>query len=228
MTVMKQLRQVTFLVLAVCAFCLPAQAQKTYKADKADSPYDKNSSYPIEVTITITQGRNGYDLVSGEMKTEFGICNIQGAYYPSTEKLKARYTDCPLRDRPINGFKVKGEDALQITEPFSTLAKRVFSLSGSWRIVQTSANGARYTGTLRITQEGPRLSGNADWENHSQGTIKGEVSGKYIIFDVQYPQGLIGSYQAELSPAGDQMLNGEARSNKGGEPVKWQATRSRE
>jgi hypothetical protein len=98
-------------------------------------------------------------------------------------------------------------------------------LSGSWRIVQTGDNGARYTGTLIIKQSGNLLSGRAEWENHTQGNISGEVQGRTIKFTVQYAGGLVGRYEAEVSSAGNQMLNGEARSNKGGGVVKWQASR---
>jgi hypothetical protein len=99
------------------------------------------------------------------------------------------------------------------------------SLSGSWRIIQTGANGARNTGVLKIRLSGNTLSGRAEWDNHAPGNISGEVEGRTIKFTIQYGGGLIGSYEAELSSQGNQMQNGEARSNKGGAVVSWQANR---
>src|SRR5207302_4436261 len=172
-------RLVTFLVFAVCAFCLPAQAQKkwTYKADNGAN---EDSLDRREITITITQDRNGYD-VSGEYKTVVGTCNIRGSYSPATEKLNA-ITDCPAASavfREIKGFKIKGKDALQITEPFSAVAKREgaksISLSGTWKCDDG--------GTYVLTQSGSSLTweakspdNGATWDH----TFTGQINGNEI------------------------------------------------
>lgn len=99
-------------------------------------------------------------------------------------------------------------------------------LTGSWSVVQTAGNGAKYTGTLSITQNGYVISGRANWSNHSQGSISGTVEGRTIKFTIQYEGGLVGSYQAVLADDGNQMINGSASSNKGGGSVSWYAGRS--
>ena len=59
---MKHLRLVAFVVFAICAFCLPAQAQKkwTYKGDNGTDGENRQA-----ITIIITKRPNGYE-VSGE------------------------------------------------------------------------------------------------------------------------------------------------------------------
>jgi hypothetical protein len=100
-------------------------------------------------------------------------------------------------------------------------------VSGSWRIVQTDARGAKYIGVLKLNMAGDELSGRADWQNHVGGNITGEVREGTIQFNIHYEGegGLVGTYEAELSSGGDQMVNGKARSNKGGAVVTWQASR---
>lgn len=183
---MKNLRVITFLVFAVCAFCLPAQAQKqwTYKADNGT----ENEWHRQEITITITQGPNGYE-VSGELKTPTFPCHFQGSYVPATEKFEAKSTDCP---REIKGFKVKGKDALQITEPFSAVAKREgaksFSVSGTWRCDDG--------GTYVLTQSGSSLTweatspdNGATWAHTFTGEINnnGAIKGSFK----DHPSGII-------------------------------------
>jgi hypothetical protein len=98
-------------------------------------------------------------------------------------------------------------------------------LSGAWRIVQTADNGAKYTGTLRLHQEGDRLTGRAEWDNHTQGNLSGSVQEGRIRFSIEYGEGLVGTYQADLNSEGNQMVNGQARSNKSEAVVRWQASR---
>ena len=77
---MKNFRLITFLVFAVCALCLPAEAQKkwTYKGDNGASGYNRE-----EVTVVITQGPNGYE-VSGEYSLYGGrTCKLRGSYLPA-------------------------------------------------------------------------------------------------------------------------------------------------
>jgi hypothetical protein len=117
---MKKMRLATLLVFAVCAFCLPAHAQKkwTYKADNGAKGFPQRS----EVTIVITQRPNGYE-VSGEWKYGEGqTCNIRGSYLPAGQRLRAT---CGDYGGKIEGFKIPGKDALQITLPFYAVAKRV-------------------------------------------------------------------------------------------------------
>ena len=107
---MKNLRLVAFVVFAVCAFSLPAQAQNkwTYKADNGLNEV---------VTIIITQRPNGYE-VTGEIRGLAHLCDIRGQYFPASQRLRASCDDGYSTDVPIDGFKIQGRDALQITAPF--------------------------------------------------------------------------------------------------------------
>jgi plastocyanin len=93
-------------------------------------------------------------------------------------------------------------------------------LTGAWRITQTG-NGSTYTGTLSITQNGGEISGSAEWDNHSHGTISGHVAGDRITFTISYGGGLIGMYEATVESG--RMNYGSARSNKGGGAASWYA-----
>jgi hypothetical protein len=97
-------------------------------------------------------------------------------------------------------------------------------LKGSWEIVQTGGQ-TRYVGTLTIDGSGNTISGGALWANHSQGTIRGTLTGFSVRFSIDYGDGLVGTYSASLSDKVDQMINGSASSNKGGPAVAWQASR---
>lgn len=90
---------------------------------------------------------------------------------------------------------------------------------GAWRITQSGG----YLGTLNIHQSGEQLSGTADWDNHSRGSISGRVQGTAVWFTIDYGNGLIGTYEALLGDG--RMYNGTARSNKGGGSVSWSASR---
>jgi hypothetical protein len=107
-----------------------------------------------------------------------------------------------------------------------TLVNKVKDVvTGNWKIVQVGANGAKHTGILRVQlqQNGSSLLGLAEWDHHNRGSLTGEVKGNKIKFSIEYGGGLIGSYHGKLSSDGNQMLNGEARSNKASGVVKWRA-----
>ena len=115
---MKSFRLVAFLVFAVCAFCLPAVAQKfwTYKGEDGKGN---------EVTITISQRAKGYE-VNGEIrksKTTPGVavepssdpCIISGSYLPAGQRVRATCENKDGVKKAVTGRKQVGKDALQIT-----------------------------------------------------------------------------------------------------------------
>ena len=107
---MKHWRLIAFLVFAICAFCVTAQAQKkwTYEGEDAAS----------RITITITQQRNGY-VVTGEAKPAFGSsCSIRGSYFPAGQRLRATCRNLEGNDYQVTGFKLAGKDAFQISLNF--------------------------------------------------------------------------------------------------------------
>ncbi|MGD9587271.1 MAG: hypothetical protein AB7Q37_08645 [Pyrinomonadaceae bacterium] len=97
-------------------------------------------------------------------------------------------------------------------------------VKGTWEIVQGGGQ-TRYVGTLILNGSGNSISGRAEWANHQQGTISGSVNGFKIRFSIEYGDGLVGTYTAELSDKITEMRGGTAASNKGGPGVAWQATR---
>jgi hypothetical protein len=111
---MKYLQRAAFLILTLCAFSLSLQAQKTFTY-KAESGGKGNSIESI--TIVITQVKTGWE-VSGVYSGNTS-CEIKGSYFPATGRLKARCifkgTSRPVPDETVDGIKVTGKDALQIS-----------------------------------------------------------------------------------------------------------------
>lgn len=96
-------------------------------------------------------------------------------------------------------------------------------VTGTWRIVQTTADGGQSTGTLKITQTGSKLSGRAEWDDHREGTISGRKEGGAVTIVITYAGALVGTYDAEVS--GGRMVKGKAYSNQSSGTVDWNATR---
>ncbi len=212
---MKNLRLVTFLVFAVCAFCLPAVAQTsnsskpkqwTYKGDNGadELVYEKDKRY---ITIIITQRPNGYE-VSGNFKSGSGwSCSISGSYYPKTLGLRAK-ANCPKVAFNVTGSKIPGQDALEIAiGSLEIVAKRVGSkstpptgsnptsvtktgsdVSGVWAFV---CCGGRYNGKLTLIQDGNVISGYfGDTNNGTTGDIAGQINGSAVNFRRSYSRGV--------------------------------------
>ncbi len=137
-----------------------------------------------------------------------GTCTTQVAHNPTAKSIVWH-----IRDELHSG------EALNIT----ILSSGNRGASGSWRITQTG-NGASYGGSLRISESGGKISGSAEWDNHSRGAITGYLEGDKIWFTISYGDGLIGTYEATLDIANGRMSNGSARSNKGGAAVSWYAS----
>jgi len=116
---MKHILTVTFVILVVGVFLLPSMAQSkkwTYHANNGASGEERE-----EITITITQGANGYQVSGTYLTREGRSCSIRGQYFPRTERFKAR-SECEGGNEQIvvEGFK-RGSD-LQITDPWSAVA----------------------------------------------------------------------------------------------------------
>ena len=137
-----------------------------------------------------------------------GACTTQVAHNPTAKSIVWQ-----IRDELHSG------EALNVT----ILSSGSRGVSGSWRITQTG-NGANYGGTLRISESSGKISGSAEWDNHSRGAITGYIEGDKIWFTISYGEGLIGTYEATLNIEGGRMANGTARSNKGGAAVSWYAS----
>src|ERR1041385_4976063 len=125
MRIMKNLRLVAFVVFGICAFCLPAQAQKqwSYKADNKKTSGrigyggepDSNIHQSREmITITITQRPNGYE-VSGYLQLGEYTCDIEGSYFTAGKRLRGKCLQSQDEDVEITGVKLSGSDAFQIT-----------------------------------------------------------------------------------------------------------------
>lgn len=96
-------------------------------------------------------------------------------------------------------------------------------LTGRWSISQVNVSKAKYTGTLTLRQRGWKVVGEADWQNHPDGTIIGAIVGTTISFTIIYPGGLIGHYAAELLADGKRMTRGVCISDN--DSGTWEATR---
>lgn len=124
---MKKLGLVAFGLFAVSIFCFTGFAQKrwTYEADNG-----KQGNEREEVTITITQKQNGYE-VSGEYRAQDAdilegrvACPIRGQYFATTSRLRARAICGKVAMKPdadafpeemlIDGLRVSA-DQLQVT-----------------------------------------------------------------------------------------------------------------
>jgi len=104
----------------------------------------------------------------------------------------------------------------------------VENISGSWEIVQ-GTGPSQYRGMLHIRQSGNAISGRAIWANHEEGVISGSVAisanGLTITFTIRYSGDLVGTYMARIWH-GYEMIDGSARSNKGGPSVFWYASKT--
>jgi hypothetical protein len=224
---MKHMRLVTFCIFALCVFCLPVMAQRQWVYEGSNSEG--------RMSIAITERQYGSRLsyqVSGDYKTA-SSCTISGSYFPAGRRLRAVCKGNGRKTEEITGsLSVMGQFNLN-TNVGGIDLERVGTgdqlptggLTGAFKIVQTAANGAKYTGQLEIKQVGSRLSGRAVWDNHKSGTIDGTVQDETVRFTITYSGGLVGTYNSALNVYRDSMEGGTASSNKGGDTVKWYATR---
>lgn len=231
---MKRMQRIASLIFVLCAFALPAMAQRD-KGKQRQWTYT-GSDTEGRMTIIITERQIGEALryqVSGDYKSAFP-CTISGTYYPAGKRLKAECLGSGHRPLEITG-KLQAEDSFRVDIDGHRFinADRVGEgpplptggLTGSWSIVQTAANGGRYTGMLEIKQTESQLTGRAVWDNHQSGEIKGTVQGKSVKFSIIYAGGLVGTYEAQCDNTNMLLFGGKAYSNKGGGTVQWAASR---
>src|SRR5436190_20383042 len=186
MTIMKNLRLVAFVLFAVCAFCLPAQAQKkwTYKGDDGKGG---------EITIIITQRPTGYE-VSGDYKpSPSRVCKLRGSYLPAGQRLKATCEYDNGEKEEVTGSKQEKEDVLPVEAGVgdrggiyggTIVAKRVgakpatigsstesssssteSSVVGTWKWAYAEAGDPQEHGTVTFNADGTM-----DWSLGSHGT----------------------------------------------------------
>lgn len=112
---MKNLRLGTFLVFAVFACWLPAQAQQW--------TYTGNNGTAEQAYINITQYSNGYG-VSGAINRGGRTCTISGTYYPKSGQIRGRCTGEDGYQYNVDGAQRAGQDAFQLSMPITILLRR--------------------------------------------------------------------------------------------------------
>ena len=99
------------------------------------------------------------------------------------------------------------------------------SVAGQWTISQTNPGGQTYTGMLNLTQSGTYVGGNAAWDTHRAGQIRGNIRPPATLeFTISYDGGLVGSYSGNLNSNGTSMI-GACSSNKVAGTCKFVANR---
>lgn len=100
------------------------------------------------------------------------------------------------------------------------------AIGGTYRVHQVNPNGSTYDGTLYISQT---HGGRMFWDNHSQTEpFQCYYNSGWVNFDLKYPGGLEGHYQANITPDGGSLFDGETTSNQTGKDYKgkWTAQRT--
>jgi hypothetical protein len=72
------------------------------------------------------------------------------------------------------------------------------TIAGTWSITQSNNE----YGTITFLQSGNILSGTSSFETHSNGPVKGEISGAKVTFTIYYPENVSGIYYGTLSDDG--------------------------
>lgn len=98
-------------------------------------------------------------------------------------------------------------------------------LNGKWTIQQINSNGATYRGTWIVFQKGAEISGTAEWQNHTNGSIKGIIEGNRLELTILYADGLKGFYKASIADGCSQLVNGTSTANRGNDTATWVANR---
>ena len=93
----------------------------------------------------------------------------------------------------VKGFKIKGKEAFQITDPFAAVAWRngvkpttpekpsALNVTGTWDF---ECCDKKYTGNLTLKQDGNSISGNfGETTNGTTGDIKGQINGNSLTFE---------------------------------------------
>lgn len=213
-------------LFSAAIFAAPAVAQNDPTGRYVFS--DQNDSFEV----TISRSGPGF-AVTGRYTLDGQTCQISGSYFTATKNVKAQCRD-GRSTVAVNGDIVFAQGEIS-TSAYLTLTihnrsrgtyRSEKGISGSWRVTQNGANGARYTGTFTITQSSNTLSGRANWDNHTNGTITGTSFGGRVKIVVTYPDGLVGTYVADLAAGGTRMTNGSATSNRGGGSVSWSASKT--
>lgn len=213
---MKNIRLITLFIFALCVFCLPVTPQE-YKFDDGQH----------RGILRILGGQKYYG-VAGTFYVFDKYCEVTGAYYPTTGRLKGWCKYDGGSKTELTAFKLNKKDAFQLNLGGTTFVayRSVEGISGNWRIEQ-NGNGRSYKGTLILKQEGIKITGTAQWDNHQQGTISGQLyENNSVTLTIYYSDGLEGYYRATLGKNGVDMFNGTAQSNKGGATVSWSAKKT--
>lgn len=193
---MKALRLVSFLIFAICAFCLSAEAQEkfTYKGDNGATNFDRE-----EVTIVITQRPNGYE-VSGNYTRGRSSCKLRGSYLPAGRRLRATCISDDNSEVNVTGSKQAEKDAFQVsvgsggefvawrngvkpsggTDSSSSTSKN-FNLAGTWICKQKCPAGGEGK-TASIEQNGRNLT----FTNEGGGTSKGNFESSTSVVATQW------------------------------------------
>lgn len=213
---MRNIRLVTIFIFVLFVFCLPVVAQE-YKFDDGRGNHG---------TLYIGGGQKNYVVTGSNYANKRLSCQITGTYYPTTGRLKALCKDTErAQEWDVTGFKLNKKDAFQFSVGESTFVayRSVEGISGSWRIEQ-NGGGKTYIGTLILNQEGIKITGTAEWDNHQKGRVSGQLyENNTVTFTIYYSEGLEGYYKATLGKNGVDMVGGTAKSNKGGATVSWSA-----
>ena len=98
-------------------------------------------------------------------------------------------------------------------------------VTGRWYLSQT-VNGIISMGTLSLQQQGSKISGNVEWDDHQNDSIVGVVIVTVVSFSVIHAGNLVGHYAADLSESAlDKMSHGVCI-NKTGDSGSWEAKKS--
>lgn len=215
---MKKIRLVTLIIFALFVFCLSVTAQE-YKFDDGRGNHG---------TLYIGGGQKNYVVTGTVYANKRLSCQITGTYYPTTGRLKALCKDKERAQQwDVTGSKLNKKDAFQFSVGESTYIayRSVEGISGTWSIEQ-NGDGRSYRGTLILKQEGIKITGTAEWNNHQKGRVSGQLyENNGVTLTIYYSEGLEGYYRATLSNNGNLMFDGTAKANKGGTTVSWSAKR---
>jgi hypothetical protein len=122
----------------------------------------------------------------------------------------------------INGFgKSSTGDQAQWNAKKTVCEIKTPNIQGCWAVDQS--NG--HIGILTFQQSGTTITGTSGWTTHSNGPIKGSISGTTLSFSITYPEGVTGYYEGTISEDGTALINGFGKSSTG-DQAKWNAKKT--
>ena len=107
-----------------------------------------------------------------------------------------------------------------------------YDVTGRWYLSQV-VNGTGSMGTLSLQQQGSKISGKVEWDDHPvgykvdhpDGSIVGVTMETTVSFSVVNSGNIVAHYAAELSNAGEKMSDGVSFSNIG-DSGSWEAKKT--